>query len=90
MLGTKSVIELKSGEDSSLKNTTRMRFQAVRLYGSGYQVQDVVTITGCTQSSLERWCHTYRQEGIAGLLDQRLGGNRAKLKAEQPPTDGGF
>jgi len=83
VLGTKSVVELKRAEEAALKSTTRMRYLAVRLYGSGYGWQEVESITGCGQRSVERWCKTYRDDGIAGLLDQRLGGNRAKLTAEQ-------
>jgi len=29
------------------------------------------------------WCRSYREEGIAGLRDHRVGGNRAKLSAQQ-------
>lgn len=29
------------------------------------------------------WCQTYRREGLDGLVDKRVGGNRAKLTATQ-------
>jgi len=58
-------------------------YQAVRLYGSGYTVQQVQEITGCSVRSLLEWCAVYRAQGIAGLADKRLGGNRAKLSAEE-------
>ena len=29
------------------------------------------------------WCRCYRQHGIQGLVDQRVGGNRAQLTQEQ-------
>ena len=61
----------------------RTRLQAVRLYGSGYAVEDIKEITGCSRRSLLRWCQQYRDEGIAGLEDQRLGGNRALLSEAQ-------
>jgi transposase len=62
---------------------TKTRYQAVRLYGNGYAVQEIAEITGCSRPSLMEWCRSYRQGGIAGLLDKRRGGNRAKLTAAQ-------
>jgi len=62
---------------------TRTRYQAVRLYGTGYPVKEVIDITGCSQTSLMDWCRIYRTQGTAGLIDKRRGGNRAKLKPEQ-------
>ena len=62
---------------------TRSRYQAVRLYGSGYSVAQVIDITGCSRTSLMDWCRIYRHTGLAGLVDGRVGGNRAKLTPEQ-------
>lgn len=62
---------------------TKIRFQAVRLYGQGYPVVQIQDICGCTSRSLLRWCTDYRHGGIAALTDQRQGGNRAKLAPEQ-------
>jgi transposase len=61
----------------------RTRLQAVRLYGLGYAVPQIVEITGCARSSLMEWCAAYRAGGIAALADQRRGGNSAKLTREQ-------
>jgi transposase len=65
---------------------TRMRYQAVRLYGSGYAVREVQAITGCSARRLSSWCACFRCEGVVGLVDKRAGGNRAKLTAEQIET----
>ncbi len=62
---------------------TRSRYQAVRLYGSGYSMAQVIDITGCSRTSLMDWCRIYRHRGLAGLVDGRVGGNRAKLTPEQ-------
>jgi putative transposase len=62
---------------------TRTRYQAVRLYGTGYAESEVETITGCSRSSLMGWCRIYREQGIVGLVDKRKGGNRAKLTSTQ-------
>lgn len=62
---------------------TRTRCQAVRMYGNGYGVAEIVALTGCSRTSLMEWCYAFGEQGIAGLRDKRLGGNRAKLTAEQ-------
>jgi len=61
----------------------KTRYQAVRLYGLGYRVQQIVDICACNPRSLLRWCRAYRDHGLSGLLDHRQGGTRAKLRPEQ-------
>lgn len=61
--------------------TTRTRYQAVRLYGIGYAVTEILLICSCSRRSLLEWCQRYQAEGIAGLVDHRLGGNHARLLA---------
>jgi transposase len=75
--------ELTSAYTSCKDGPTRTRYQAVRLYGTGYPTEEVISITGCAWSTLMEWCRTYRREGIAGLVDKRAGGNRAKLTEKQ-------
>lgn len=75
------VNELKGAYQHCQDGLTKTRYQAVRLYGTGYQVSDIEEISGCSRPSLMEWCRNYRQDGIAGLVDQRRGGNRAKLQA---------
>jgi len=58
---------------------TRTRYQGVRLYGEGYQVTEIEQITGCSRTSLMEWCRVFREDHAQGLVDQRAGGNRAKL-----------
>ena len=58
---------------------TRIRYQAVRLYGEGYSEVEIEQITGCSRTSLMEWCRAYRADPSQGLVDKRLGGNRAKL-----------
>lgn len=62
---------------------TRTRCQAVRLYATGYAVKQIMAITGCSRTSLMDWCRAYRQHGLTGLIDQRGGGNNAKLSHAQ-------
>jgi transposase len=62
---------------------TRTRYQAVRLYGEGYGVGEIMQITGCNRTSLMEWCRAYREDHSQGLVDKRAGGNRAKLSKLQ-------
>jgi len=62
---------------------TRTRYQAVRLYGEGYAEEEIEQITGCSRSSLMEWCRAYRADHSQGLVDKRVGGNRAKLSQLQ-------
>lgn len=62
---------------------TKIRFQAVRLYGTGYRVDQILDICGCSQRSLVYWVRAYSERGLTSLVDHRLGGNRARLKPEQ-------
>lgn len=75
--------ELLNAYDTSKDGATRTRYLAVRLYGTGYEEEEVETITGCGRSSLMTWCQIYREQGVAGLVDKRKGGNSAKLTAAQ-------
>jgi transposase len=75
--------ELIAAHASCKDGPTRSRYQAVRLYGTGYSVEEVMNITGCSRTSLMEWCRTYRRNGTAGLVDKRAGGNRAKLTLVQ-------
>ena len=62
---------------------TRTRYQAVRLYGCGYALNDIIDITGCSRTSLMEWCQGYSKDGITALVDKRSGGNHRKLSAQQ-------
>ena len=64
----------------------KTRFQAVRLYGTGYPVTQIIDICGCNTRTLLNWTRTYRERGLSALLDHRQGGNRARLKSEQIET----
>jgi transposase len=75
--------ELAHAHDACKDGPTRTRLLAIRLYGTNYPAQEVREITGCSQTSLMRWCRKYRQQGVLGLEDHREGGNRAMLTTGQ-------
>ena len=62
---------------------TRTRCQAVRRYGEGYPAEEIEQITGCSRTSLMEWCRAYQADHSQGLVDKRVGGNRAKLSTLQ-------
>ncbi len=74
---------LRAAYDACAAGAERTRLQAVRLYGSGRAVADIMEITQCSRRSLARWCQDYQRTGRASLTDQRNGGNRALLTAAQ-------
>lgn len=64
----------------------KIRYQAVRLYGTGYGVPQITDICACHPTTLMDWVRTYRERGLTALLDHRHGGNRARLTPEQIET----
>lgn len=75
--------ELTAAYSQCKDGATRTRYQAVRLYGTGYVAAEIEAITGCSRSSLMVWCRVYLHHGTAGLMDKRAGGNCAKLTHAQ-------
>jgi len=74
---------IQAAELQSKNGPFRTRCQAVRLYGLGYAVTEIQTITGCSHTRLLEWCAAYRTDGLTALNDHRRGGNRARLTADQ-------
>jgi transposase len=75
--------ELQKAYQGSKDAATRTRYQAVRLYGEGYEEKEIERITGCSRTSLMEWCRVYRADRSQGFVDHRAGGNRAKLSKLQ-------
>ncbi|MEJ2148157.1 MAG: helix-turn-helix domain-containing protein [Chloroflexota bacterium] len=75
--------ELQRAFSNMKDGATRIRYQAVRLYGRGYPVHEIGQITGCSRTSLMEWCAKYREHGLEGLADHRGGPHRARLTATQ-------
>jgi transposase len=82
-LNHEQVKDLMQAYLSCKDGPTRIRYQAVRLYGTGYPLQEVLEITGCSRLTLMEWCRKYGTGGVNALTDHRVGGNRAKLSPEQ-------
>jgi transposase len=82
-LSAEQQAELQHGYRESREGATRTRYQAVRLYGEGYPVEQISHITGCARSSLMEWVEKYQTAGLEGLREHRGGRRRAKLSLEQ-------
>lgn len=66
-LNEKEKNAFRQQEAASADTAEMKRLQAVRLYGSGRAVTDIMDVTGCTESSLRRWVHQYGEQGLSGL-----------------------
>ena len=75
--------ELQGAYQQCSDGALKIRYQAVRLYGIGYSVKAVIEITSCSRRRLMAWCRSYREYGVAGLVDHRVGGNSAKLSSSE-------
>lgn len=61
----------------------RTRLQAILLFGTGTPIIEIQFKLGCSRASIMNWCQAYRSKGLEGLIDQRRGGNRARLRPDQ-------
>lgn len=75
--------ELIQAYQQCADGATRTRYQTVRMYGTNYPLSEILKLTRCSTTSLMEWCQVFTRAGTAGLVDGRLGGNSAKLTAEQ-------
>ena len=82
-LTAKEEKELLSAYQLCKEGQTKIRYQAVRMYGQGYPVKEIQHITNCSRTSLMEWVQAYREQGVPGLVDKRAGGNSAKLSRLQ-------
>jgi transposase len=83
LLTAEAVSALQAAEIREHDGPLRGRLQAVRLYGLGYPVPEIQTITGCSRTRLMGWYRRYQEGGLETLIDQRAGGNNRKLTMAQ-------
>ena len=82
-LTEQQIAEFKAAFRESTDGPLRTRLLAVRPYGIGRPVEEIIEISDCSPRTLLRWVERYRRGSIAGLEDQRQGGNRAMLNESQ-------
>jgi len=71
--------ELKTAYKQSDDARFSKKVLAIRMYGTGQSVKTILDLVGCNRVTLLKWCRQYSQFGLAGLVDQRNGGNHHKL-----------
>jgi len=59
------------------------RLQAIRLYGSGVGISDIIALVGAGESTIRQWAMIYRAQGLQGLRSKWQGNNANKLTDEQ-------
>jgi transposase len=59
------------------------RLQAVRLYGSGQSIADILKIVDTSESSIRQWAQHYRETGLEALRSKWQGNNAKKLSDVQ-------
>src|SRR5579871_4168207 len=59
------------------------RLQAVRLYGSGADIEVVQQVSGASRRTIQRWVDDYEAKGLEGLKPGWKGGNHRCLSQAQ-------
>ena len=77
--------EIKQYEQQSKRPDELKRLQAVRLYGTDYDLTTILDVVGCGESSVRIWAMQYTQMGIEGVLSHydKSAQNARKLSLEQ-------
>jgi len=75
--------QLRQAEAKTRDVRELKRLQAVRLYGSGVNLRDIMTMVGAGESTIRQWAMSYRSEGVTGLSSKWQGKNANKLTDEQ-------
>ena len=82
-LSEEAVDELKRAEKATRKSSELRRMQAVRLYGSGQAVKQIVEVTRMGTRSILSCVARYREKGIDALYEYQQKGNRRLLTDQQ-------
>ena len=84
-LTEEEVNEVKQYEQQSKRPDELKRLQAIRLYGTGYDLPTILDVVGCGESSVRIWAMQYTQMGIEGVLSHydKSAQNARKLSLEQ-------
>ena len=83
-LTKQEIAELRQAANWTRDTEELKRLQAVRLYGEGQPMSDIIRLVDVAERSVLRWCAQYREAGLAGLASGRVGNqNAARLSREQ-------
>lgn len=81
-LSDKEIEAFRQREDETKDVMELRRLQAVRAYGTGTAIQEIVSVVGCHVDSVRQWASQYRESSLKGLQSHWSGQNAAKLKQE--------
>lgn len=87
----KRQFELTAEETAALRQAEQQthdvrelrRLQAVRLYGNGVSVEEIMNVVGCGPCSPRQWASEYRRAGPTALRTKWQGSNANKLSPDQ-------
>jgi transposase len=84
-LSEREIIQFREHEQQTRYAAELKRLQAVRLYGRGIAMTQIMDMTGCAESSIREWVQNYKQDGIVGLRPhyERSAQNASKLTEAQ-------
>lgn len=84
-LNEDEIRQLRRQEQRTQRVAELKRLQAVRLYGSGTRVEQIIDLIGCAESSIRTWVQAYKREGITALQLQyeHSAQNASKLSEAQ-------
>jgi len=75
--------QLRQAEATTRNVRELKRLQAIRLYGTGINLRDIMDIVGAGESTIRQWAMSYRSDGVGGLRSKWDGKNANKLSDEQ-------
>lgn len=75
--------QLRQAEATTRNVRELKRLQAIRLYGTGVNLRDIMDMVGAGESTIRQWAMSYRSDGLDGLRSKWQGNNANKLTPEQ-------
>jgi transposase len=82
-LNAKEVEQLRQTEQQTRDGHELKRLQAVRLYGTGMSIGQIMDIHNCGESSIREWVQKYQQTGLSALRSTWSTQNASKLTGAQ-------
>lgn len=82
-LNETQIRQLREAEAKTRDVRELKRLQAIRLYGSGVPLRDIMNLVGAGESTIRQWAMSYQSEGAEGLRSKWASKNASKLTDEQ-------
>lgn len=82
-LSEREIQDFRQAEQRTRDVHELKRLQAVRLYGSGISLREILNVVACGESSVRQWAQHYRHNGLEALQSHWRGANANKLTSEQ-------